>query len=63
MIDELKLIEFIEELSFKLIFETSEDIYKEDLNKAYIAGATKSLDILRTLILSGNFDKKIKRGK
>lgn len=36
-------------------------MYKEDLNKAYIAGFIKSLDILRTLILSGNFDK-IKRG-
>lgn len=57
MIDELKLIEFIEELSFKIIFETSEDIYKEDFNKAYIAGFTKSLDILRTLILNGSFNR------
>lgn len=61
MIDELKLIEFIEELFFKIIFETFEDIYKEDLNKAYIAGFTKSLDILRTLILSGHFDKNKER--
>lgn len=57
MIDDIKLLEFIEELSFKIIFETSEDIYKEEINKAYIAGFTKALDMIRTLILNDKFNK------